>query len=248
MTSEEIVNYYVDRLILQYHEKPRARATVAAFVREAVANLLFLRIADAFDLETASDARLDILAKYIGIPRAYITGELNQEYFGFADYNRKNPQNPTGFRDYDTDFLNGSGIWLQYGFAAEKTALLDDATFRVLMKLKILSNTTDATLPGMMTAVRQMFGDAVTLEDNKDMTLTYKVDASVIVLPKTVLERTLPRPAGVGLNVKMVRARFAFCRYATYDGEKRNRYQTGFRRYAKKPTGGQFVRYATYDG
>ena len=252
MTSEEITNYYVDWLILQYRMKPKARKTIAAFAREVVADLLHLRLVEAFDLDTASGAQLDILGKYIGLARTYITGELNQEYFGFADYDPKNPQNPNGFRDYKSEFINSRGVWLQYGFDTAKTALLDDTDYRALLKLKILSNTTDTTLPGMLAAVRQMFGNAVTLEDHKDMTLTYTVNASVITLPRSVLENTLPRPAGVGINVKIIRSRFAFWRYPhnDYNPKKPNPhpFNTGFRRLKKGVTGGQFVKYEKYDG
>jgi hypothetical protein len=87
MTTEEVVQYYVDLLILQYRRKPNARRTVAAFVREAVADLLWLRLADAFDLETASGRQLDILAKYIGLSRYYEDMQAPHDYFGFADYN-----------------------------------------------------------------------------------------------------------------------------------------------------------------
>ncbi|AWI10321.1 DUF2612 domain-containing protein [Ereboglobus luteus] len=252
MTSEEIVNYYVDRLILQYRQKPKARATIAAFVREVVAGCLHLRLHDAFDIETAAGKQLDTLAKYIGLTRTFISGELNQEYFGFADYDPKKEQNPNGFRDYSSEFINSKGIWLQYGFDLDTTALLDDVDFRVLLKLKILSNTTDTTLPGMMAAVRQMFDSAVTLEDHKNMTLTYTVNASVITLPRSVLEKTLPRPAGVGITVKIVRSRFSFWRYSynNYNPKKPNPhpYNTGFRRYAGNLTGGQFTTYQGYDG
>ncbi|MDR2674459.1 MAG: DUF2612 domain-containing protein, partial [Opitutaceae bacterium] len=67
MTLDEVIQYYVDLLIIQYRQKPRARATVAAFVRAAVADGLPPALADAFDIDTASGAQLDILAKYIGV-------------------------------------------------------------------------------------------------------------------------------------------------------------------------------------
>jgi hypothetical protein len=245
MTTEEVIQYYVDRLIIQYRQKPRARATVAAFVREAVANLWVLKLADAFNLETARGKQLDLLAKYIGITRHYEDMEAPQDYFGFANYKRAEPQNPNGFRDYEKEFINSRAIWFQYGFKQYASALLGDEAFRTLLKLNIINNTTDTTLPGIMAALRRIFGNAITVIDNADMTLTYIVNGSVIDLPKSVLEKILPRPAGVGVNVKIVRALFAFSRYKP--GASTNPYATGFRRYAGQMTGGAFASYQDFN-
>jgi hypothetical protein len=245
MTADEVVQYYVDLLILQYRRKPNARRTIAAFVREAVAGLLFLKLADAFNLETASGKQLDLLAKYIGLTRYYEGMEAPHDYFGFANYERLEPQNPNGFRDYEKEAVNSRAIWFQYGFKQYASSLLNDEDFRTLLKLKIINNTTDTTLPGIMSALRRLFGHAITLTDNADMTLAYTVNGSVIELPKSVLEKTLPRPAGTGVNVRIVRPFFSFSRYTPQN--PKNPYATGFRRYGGQITGGAFATYQNYN-
>jgi len=245
MTAEEITQYYVDLLILQYRRKKNARATVGAFVRQVVANLLWLRLADAFDLDTAEGDQLDMLAKYIGITRRY-TGEVPEgEYFGFASQKPSDPQNPNGFRDYNMESVNSLAIWFQYGFSLFATSNLRDTDFRTLLKLRILTNTTDSTLPGIMAGLRRIFGGAITVTDNADMTLDYTVNGSIVTLPRAILEATLPRPAGVGINVRIVRPQFAFSRYD--NSTPVNPWAVGFRRYAGNLTGATVVTYANYN-
>ena len=36
MTDQELIDYYVNLLIMQFHESPNAKDTVDAFVKEAV--------------------------------------------------------------------------------------------------------------------------------------------------------------------------------------------------------------------
>jgi len=84
-TVNEIVDFYTNLLIIQYNQKPKARATIAAMVREMIANGVLFDIQDGFNLETATGTQLDILGKYIGIDRFYLDNEFNGAYFGFAD-------------------------------------------------------------------------------------------------------------------------------------------------------------------
>lgn len=70
--------YYSNLLILQYHNKPKAKATI-----EAVVNLLpdelIQEVTNGFDLETAVGKQLDILGEYIGTDRFYTeNGEIKK--------------------------------------------------------------------------------------------------------------------------------------------------------------------------
>lgn len=67
----ETNGYYSNLLILEYRNKPKAKATI-----ESVVGLLpddmILSIINGFNIETAVGKQLDILGKYIGISRDYI--------------------------------------------------------------------------------------------------------------------------------------------------------------------------------
>ena len=78
-----VVQFYVDRLALQYRGLPKASATIAILLKQAVADFMAEDLAEAFNLDTAVGPQLDILAKYIGVPRrSNVPGTI--EYFGYA--------------------------------------------------------------------------------------------------------------------------------------------------------------------
>lgn len=69
MTTQEIINYYANLLILQYKEKPKAYATIQALVTGVIMDQLPVAVQDAFNLDTAVGVQLDVLGKYAGVSR-----------------------------------------------------------------------------------------------------------------------------------------------------------------------------------
>ena len=69
----DLLQYYSDLLILQYHDKPKAIATIQLFVKQFIADGLFMDILNSYDLDTAVGVQLDRLGKLVGCPR-YVVG------------------------------------------------------------------------------------------------------------------------------------------------------------------------------
>lgn len=69
MTTQELINYYANLLIIQYRQKPKAYATIQALADMAVMDQLPIDVQNAFNIETAVGDQLDILGKYIGATR-----------------------------------------------------------------------------------------------------------------------------------------------------------------------------------
>lgn len=69
MTTQEIIDYYANLLILQYHEKPKAFATIQALVKGIIMDQLPTAVQNAFDINTAEGVQLDVLGKYVGVSR-----------------------------------------------------------------------------------------------------------------------------------------------------------------------------------
>lgn len=63
-------SYYSNLLILQYHDKPKAKATIEAVV-SLLPDDLIQEVTNGFDIETAVGKQLDILGEYIGVDRHY---------------------------------------------------------------------------------------------------------------------------------------------------------------------------------
>jgi hypothetical protein len=74
---QNIVDYYADLLIIQYHNKTKAKTTIEDLTEELMGDGLSFELERAFDLDTAVGPALDYLAKYAGIPTVesyYING------------------------------------------------------------------------------------------------------------------------------------------------------------------------------
>lgn len=72
MTTQELINYYADLLILQYLGKPKAYATIQTLVTPVVMDQLPTQVQAAFNLlgdSIASGVQLSILGKYAGVTR-----------------------------------------------------------------------------------------------------------------------------------------------------------------------------------
>lgn len=147
MDEAALIEYYVDRLIYQYRAKPKARATIAILVKQLLAGGLLRTIEDAFWLDSAVGAQLDILAKYIGLPRA-IGSSGDKEYFGCHDYVIGQPDNDNGFKAYLDATVNTAGEWYSYTSSALLKTEVDDTVFSPMLRLKALLNTWDGTLAG----------------------------------------------------------------------------------------------------
>lgn len=62
--------YYSNLLILQYHNKPKAKATIEATVG-LLPDDIILEVINGFDIETAVGKQLDVLGVYVGVDRFY---------------------------------------------------------------------------------------------------------------------------------------------------------------------------------
>lgn len=69
MTTQELIDYYANLLILQYLQQPKAYAHVQALVTPVIMDQLPLDVQDAFDITTSEGVQLDVLGKYAGITR-----------------------------------------------------------------------------------------------------------------------------------------------------------------------------------
>jgi len=73
MTTQEIIDYYVNLLIMQYKGKPRAEAHIKTLITPVIADQLLDKIQNAYNLSDAVGAQLDTLGKYAGVNRTSYT-------------------------------------------------------------------------------------------------------------------------------------------------------------------------------
>lgn len=69
MTDAEIQEYYANLLIVQYHDKPRARAMIMAVVAPVIMNQVPDAINNGFSIDAAVGVQLDTIGIYVGVTR-----------------------------------------------------------------------------------------------------------------------------------------------------------------------------------
>lgn len=207
---EELLKYYANLLIVQYNNKPKAKATIEMLTKiiYGVTNTpLFLQIQNAFDWKTAIGAQLDIIGKWVGVGRVY-QGRL---YWGktFLSYPRWNELTPTddtdslqhGYSDYDsfdTD-LGGTLTYNELGFVEQE---LDEEQYRTVIGLKIIKNSITLTAKNIDDAIWEYFGGDVytTWEDLK--IVYHYPDSLNTVMTVCKYKNVLPAPIGVAIELK----------------------------------------------
>ena len=191
------IAYYMARLIVQYVTQPRASNTIAILTKQAIADMFVLQIGPSFDLATAVGAQLDIIGKYVGVPRT-VGPATSQPYFSFRRY--ADTTTPSiGFQRY-AGGVNITGIFNRYAYGPQPNTALPDPAYRTLLHLKIIDNMSDGTLGSIYSQIYAIFGSLIEIIDTKNMSVTYNV-SNTVPLQTSILQAYLPKPMGVGIVV-----------------------------------------------
>lgn len=197
---EGIVDYYVNLLIIQYNLEPKAQATIRLMVKELQASGILFQIRDAFNIDTAVGAQLDIIGKYVGIDR-YFNGQTLEGYFSLI------PQgvNPTGW--------GGAGFTTQAGFSLETSQTLIDAdilsttqaltddSFRTFIKFQIINNNSNFSYGEIDQNLFDYFGDNIIASSIGNMQMVYFTNRAFFQTALIAAQKgVLPVPMGVGMN------------------------------------------------
>lgn len=199
-TVNEIVDYYKNLLIIQYHNKPNAQETIDAVIRGCVANGLAFDIRDGFSVETAVGVQLDIIGKYVGVDRFYNSQDITGVHFGYSDAFSFEPVDTTGYADA-ADFLTKDGSFLSALDIIGTGFSLSDSDFRTLIKLKILLNNSNFSNQNIDDNLLTIFGNDLYFIDNLNMSLEYFATSALSLIIRVALSKNLlPAPMGVRIN------------------------------------------------
>lgn len=189
---------YVDLLIKQYWDKPKAAAEIE--MKAAIWRKTFEWLGsftDEFDLDNATGARLDIIGRIVGIKRI-VPFVVPKIAFGF-DQN----QNSRGFDDKFFPLADRAPF--QDKFERAYTSLqLSDTAYRFFIRARIAKNVGGPYLAddqgiAIQEVIGTLFNGAAYALDKKDMTLTlyvspqYGIDNLRAILHLDLL----PKPQGV---------------------------------------------------
>ncbi len=236
ITVQNLIDYYVNLLIIQYNDKPNARSTIAAFAEVLEANGILLDIQNAYNIETAVGVQLDVIGKYAGVDRFYKSVDLT-DYFSLETYDEGAPSSPPryGFTDYSLyDYTPPKGT-LTYDDLIGKNNILDDDNYRFIIKLKILQNNINHSYKEIDEGMFFYFGTTVRPESSGGMHMFYFVTRNLTVLIQAAIyKKLLPNPMGVGIIIvnDVTDHMFAFTDYSGYESP----YGYGFSDYSDYDT------------
>ena len=104
-------DYYANLLIVQYHDKPKAVATIKLLVDLLFVNIIFFQIRDAFDLKSATGKQLDIIGQWVGVDRFFLGQTYDfSRWFSLIDWNSEPVNSQTGFSDFNRYEENSDGF------------------------------------------------------------------------------------------------------------------------------------------
>lgn len=201
---DDAIEHYKNLLIYQYINQPKARATIDILARQALVDLLPIQVVNAFDLDTAIGDQLDILGEYIGLDR-FVGSTIPRDYFTLDDYVSPLTSDAFGFTSYLTPTQNSEASMFLYVFYNSANDRLEDAEYRILLKLKVALNNSQNSIYEINKILTDFFGVSIFCADEFNMSISYFVTneiARIITIARN--ENLLPKPMGVriiGVNV-----------------------------------------------
>lgn len=169
--------------------QPKFMAMIALTVQPMVDTInLVESIPSLLDVDLAVGQALDIVGEWVNLSRT-LRAPITGVYFAFDTVG-------LGFDE---------GIWFSSDDPATGIVVLDDETYRTMLKLKIAANVWDGSMEWANQALQNAFGTqgdppVVWIEDNFDMTMSYMTSSMVALIQQLVAGGYMPfKVAGVRL-------------------------------------------------
>lgn len=167
-----VENYYANLLILQYRNKPKARATIKLGTDIYLGDGLVFELNDILDIDKAVGAQLDLIGKILGVNRNVYGFSLDTKYFSFEK------TNAYGFSDKNE---LSEGFWKNYRNSVASAYALQDSEYITLLKFKAVYNLRRGSIGELDSLYFNLFGNDIELVNNQDLTVTYKVKSNISV-------------------------------------------------------------------
>jgi hypothetical protein len=252
-TIQGIIDYYVNLLIVQYHNQPKAMATIALIIGELLVSDIAQDVEDGYAIDTYTawqngeeieidpgvGAQLDVMGKYAGVDRFY--RELNlTDYFGFVDYGNPVPTDAFGFSTYSTyTGPSFNGVLTYSGFFSQNNQLFD-SVFLQLIQYAVQLNVLNFSFQAIDALLYEFFGTTLRAEYGPSpMVMTFFIDITETPLMLAILyKHLLPIPMAVGAIVVtgITSEAFAFPSYSDISSGTISPFDGGFSTYANYAT------------
>lgn len=246
---DELIDYYVNLLIIQYNILPKAQATINILAEVMVATGVYFDVLNAYNVEpilgaTGVGDQLDVIGKYVGIDRYYNAINLS-DYFATVLYSEAGglPTSPPrfGMETYATfgEFdYNGT---LVYNDIVTSQNALSDADFLTFIQFMILCNNMNYSAAAIDAALFEFFGTQVHAETLGHMRMYYFFVGPITTLLSTIMFKNLwPAPMGVEIiyveNINAGSPMYGMTSYGDYSQHVSSPFAYGFSTYSNYAT------------
>lgn len=207
---EELIKYFCNLLIIQYRNKPKAKATIEALVKtlfeDIEGNVFLLKYQNAFDLNTAEEAQLKILAKYFGVKDSLSVAQTN--YLKLSDI--EGQDETPGLSDvFDT--YAGYPLLQYSGYTYVIQSIIGTAgvaLFRNILGFLSEMKNNVLSVGNLDSLLYKYFQNSLFVEENnKSITYVYTdelldVFNNKTALLETTIKNTMPKPMGCSLSIE----------------------------------------------
>src|SRR3954466_1367418 len=129
ISLREATRYYAQLLAYQYRDLPRASQWIELLAKQALGDLFGLQVQDAYNVEDAIGAQLDVIGRYVGASRI-VAIPIERPFFGLwiADITDPVLQNVNGLADSLNPAVNPQAIFYRAQMVqASRVMLADEA-------------------------------------------------------------------------------------------------------------------------
>ena len=203
---EDLIRYFTNLLILQYKNKPRAKATIETLTRNAFSdtqnNIFPIEVQNAYNLDTAVGKQLDVLGKYLGYDRILPIPIDNT--FKFAEYDGSiNPEQ--GYSEYNDN--KTTYPYAEYRYSTYDYYYMVNAPYRKVLKMISYLKGKPLSLGNINDALEYAFnGDIYAVEKDKEIEYHLLKGAQDLAFLDTqdklniFFNKYFPRPTGCSLS------------------------------------------------
>lgn len=207
MTNAELVQTYVDLLIIEYSDpnnQPKALATIGLLANEAIANQVVSQVGAGFALTNiygqtvAQGVQLNTMGQFVGAER-FLPGypPSSTVFFGMQDTTGSYSATIGGLDDVFTGSVSG-GFWNSPN-QITGTYVLNDAQMILLIQYLATVNNAYLSVSEVDEILFNFFGIYVTVAESATMQITYTESLSDPGTLYGIVKYlgALPHPAGV---------------------------------------------------
>lgn len=204
---ENLKKYFSNLLILQYRNKPKAKATIEGLAEEMFSdssgNIFALEVQNSYDLDTATGKQLDVIGKYLGYDRKLNFVVSNS--FTYEEY-EESLSSSLGYNEYNEEKITYP--YLEYRYETYNLYSVTDETYRKVLKMLSKLRNLTLSLGNIDEVLKEVFNDGIYIvEGNKSIEYHLTNEESLIYNTldtqdkmDSFFNKFFPRPMGCVLT------------------------------------------------